>query len=58
MIKIFQRHEDEHGNISFVLVEELQDDAALAQRLAELRADGGEFHAEIKEGAFIRIMED
>jgi hypothetical protein len=58
MVKIFKKESDENGNHSFILVEELQDDLALAQRLMDLRADGGEYHAEIKENAFIRILEE
>lgn len=45
-------------NDSWELVEEMQDDLALAQRLNELRQDGGEYRAEKRSGGFSSILED
>lgn len=39
------------------LIEELQDDLALAQRLAELRQDGSTYQAEKKDGGFSTVLE-
>lgn len=46
------------SNEAWELVEELQDDLALAQRLLELRADGQEYRAESKTFAGSQILED
>jgi hypothetical protein len=46
------------SNDAWELVEELQDDLALAQRLSELRADGQEYRAEAKTFSGSRILED
>jgi len=43
MIKIYKFESD-----MWVLIEEMQDDLALAQRLAELRQDGFEYRAELQ----------
>lgn len=43
---------------SWELVEELQDDLALAQRLSELRLDGSEYRAEKRDGGFATVLED
>lgn len=40
------------------LVEELQDDLALAQRLSELRGTGGEYRAEKKNSLGSTILDD
>lgn len=42
---------------SWELVEELQDDLALAQRINELRQDGGEYRAEKRSGGFSSVLE-
>lgn len=52
MITVWKRTND-----SWELVEELQDDLALAQRLNELRQDGGEYRAEKRDGCFSSILE-
>ena len=39
------------------LVEEMQDDLALAQRLSELRLDGETYQAEKKDGGFSTVLE-
>lgn len=46
------------ANDGWELVEELQDDLALAQRLSELRTDGEEHRAEKRDGGFATILED
>ena len=43
---------------SWELVEEMQDDLALAQRLSELRLDGYEYRAEKRDGGFATVLED
>lgn len=43
---------------SWELVEELSDDLVLAQRLNELRTDGGEYRAEKRDGGFATVLED
>lgn len=43
MIKIYKFQSD-----MWILIEEMQDDLALAQRLAELRQDGFEYQAELQ----------
>lgn len=40
------------------LVDELQDDLALAQRLSELRLDGSEYRAEMRDGGFATVLGD
>jgi hypothetical protein len=40
------------------LVEELQDDLALAQRLSDLRSDGKEYRAEKRDGGFASVLEE
>lgn len=42
---------------SWELVEELQDDLALAQRISELRLDGIEYRAEKRDGGFASVLE-
>lgn len=42
---------------SWELVEEMQDDLALAQRINELRQDGGEYRAEKRNGGFASVLE-
>lgn len=42
---------------SWELVEEMQDDLALAQRLNELRQDGGEYRAEKRNGGLSSVLE-
>lgn len=53
MISIWKLKED-----SWELVEELQDDLALAQRLSELRISGDEYRAEKRDGGFSAVLED
>jgi len=45
------------NNDSWELIEEMQDDLALAQRINELRQDGGEYRAEKRDGGFSSILE-
>jgi hypothetical protein len=52
MFSIWKKVSDE----SWELVEELQDDLALAQRLADLRGDGLEYRAEKRDGATSSIL--
>ena len=54
MIQIFKKTEDE----SYQLIEEMQDDLALAQRLIDLRMDGSEYRAEKKEGSVSTVLQD
>ena len=42
---------------SWELVEELSDDLALSERINELRADGGEYRAEKRDGGFATVLE-
>lgn len=42
---------------SWELIEEMQDDLALAQRLSELRVDGYEYRAERRDGASASVLE-
>lgn len=44
-------------NDSWEMVEEMGDDLALAQRLAELRQDGNEYRAEKRDGGFASVLE-
>lgn len=44
-------------NDSWQLVEELQDDLTLAQRINELRQGGGEYRAEERHGGFASVLE-
>ena len=44
-------------NNSWQLIEEMQDDLALAQRIGELRQDGGEYRAEKRDGGFASVLE-
>lgn len=44
-------------NNSWVLIEELSDDLALADRINQLRQDGGEYRAEKREGGFASVLE-
>lgn len=46
-----------HNGESWELVEEMQDDLALAQRLNELRQDGREYRAEKRNGGFASVLE-
>ena len=45
-------------NDAWELVEEMQDDLALAQRLADLRLDGNEYRAEMKNDFGSTILEN
>lgn len=45
-------------NDAWELVEEMQDDLALAQRLIDLRQDGLEYRAEKRDGSFATVLED
>lgn len=45
-------------NESWEIVEELQDDLALIQRLIELRQDGNEYRAEKRVGGFATVLEE
>ena len=52
MFTIWKKISDE----SWELIEELQDDLALAQRISDLRADGSEYRAEKVDGSFSSIL--
>jgi hypothetical protein len=52
MITIWKFVEDN----SWELIEEMQDDLALAQRLIELRQDGNEYRAEKRDGGFATVL--
>lgn len=54
MIQIFKKVVDE--NEYWTLVEEMQDDLTLAQRLLELRQDGNEYIAEKRDGYFSSVL--
>ena len=54
MIQIFKKIDENN----FQLVEEMQDDLALAQRLIDLRKDGSEYRAEKKEGSTSTVLQD
>jgi hypothetical protein len=51
--QIFQMQEDE----SWTLIEELQDDLALAGRIQDLRKDGSIYRAEQKDGFLSKILD-
>jgi hypothetical protein len=53
MISIWQLVDD-----SWQIVEEMEDDLALAQRLEELRNNGGQYRAEKRTGGFASILGD
>lgn len=53
MIQIFKKIDD----INYQLIEEMQDDLALAQRLIDLRMDGSEYRAEKKDGSVSSILD-
>jgi len=53
MFSIWKKVSDE----SWELVEEMQDDLALAQRLIDLRIDGNEYRAEKRNGGFATVLE-
>ena len=55
MIQIFKKVTDQ--NEYWTLIEELEDDLALAQRMSELRQDGQEYKAEQKDGGLTTVME-
>jgi hypothetical protein len=55
MYQIFKKVVDE--NEYWTLVEEMQDDLVLAQRLLELRQDGNEYVAEKRDGCFSSVLE-
>lgn len=57
MFKIMKKVIDEHQNLYFVLVEEMEDDLALAQRIMDLRQGGEEYVAEKYEGGFSYILD-
>ncbi len=44
-------------NDSWEMVEEMEDDLALAQRLIELRQDGNTYRAEKRTGGFSSVLE-
>jgi hypothetical protein len=44
-------------NDSWEIVEEMEDDLALAQRLIELRQDGNIYRAEKRTGGFSSVLE-
>jgi hypothetical protein len=56
MIKIFKKINDQ--NEYWTLIEELSDDLALAQRMAELSQDGNEYRAEMSIIGGSEIMEE
>ena len=53
MISIWKKISED----SWEIVEEMQDDIALAQRLNELRQDGEEYRAEKRNGGFASVLE-
>ena len=53
MITVWKKLENE----SWELVEAMEDDLALAQRLIDLRMDGSEYRAEKKEGSTSTILD-
>lgn len=55
MYQIFKKVVDQ--NEYWTLVEEMQDDLALVQRIAELRLDGSEYVAEKRDGCFSSVLE-
>jgi hypothetical protein len=52
MFSIWKKVSDE----SWELVEEMQDDLALAQRLEDLRNDGNQYRAEKRTGGFASVL--
>jgi hypothetical protein len=42
---------------SWQIIEELEDDLALAQRLEDLRNDGNQYRAEKRTGGFASVLE-
>jgi hypothetical protein len=57
MFQVFKKKTDSNDNESWELVESMEDDLALAQRLIDLRIDGSEYRAEKKEGSTSTILE-
>lgn len=53
MIQIFKKIDD----MNYQLIEEMQDDLALAQRLIDLRMDGSEYRAEDKNELGSQILD-
>lgn len=53
MIQIFKKVDE----MNWQLIEEMQDDLALAQRLLDLRKDGSEYRAEDKNELGSRILD-
>lgn len=53
MIQIFKKVDE----MNWQLIEEMQDDLALAQRLIDLRKDGSEYRSEKKEGSVSSILD-
>lgn len=53
MIQIFKKVDE----MNWQLIEEMQDDLALAQRLLDLRKDGSEYRAEKKDGSVSSILD-
>jgi hypothetical protein len=56
MIKIFKKVIDQ--NEYWTLIEELSDDLAIAQRMAELSQDGNEYRAEMSTIGGSEVMEE
>ena len=54
MITIWKK-EDE---MNWQLIEEMEDDLALADRLIQLRQDGNEYRAEKRDGGFASVLEE
>jgi len=53
MITIWKKADENNWQ----LIEEMQDDLALAQRLIDLRKDGSEYQAEERKGSESRILD-
>lgn len=52
MISIWKMIDDQNWE----LIEEMEDDLTLAQRLIDLRQDGNEYRAEKRDGGFSSIL--
>lgn len=44
--------------MNWQLIEEMEDDLALADRLIQLRQDGNEYRAEKRDGGFASVLEE
>jgi hypothetical protein len=57
MFQVFKKQIDSNQNEFWELVEQMEDDLALAQRLIDLRMDGSEYRAEVREGSCSMILD-